>query len=94
MVRKWVILLMLLVVTWGCADMGTRSAREEAPRITKEDLKNQLGSPDLVVLDVRTDKDWSSVDTKIAGAVREDPKDFSMWVGKYPKDKTLVLYCT
>jgi hypothetical protein len=29
---------------------------------------------------------------KIKGAVREDPKQVSSWIDKYPKDKLLVLY--
>jgi rhodanese-related sulfurtransferase len=46
-----------------------------------------------VLIDVRAGKDWTESDTKIKGAVREDPKEFSSWADKYPKDKTLVLYC-
>jgi hypothetical protein len=46
MARKLFLLLMLLVVTWGCAEMGSKAARDEVPRISKEDLKTRLGSPD------------------------------------------------
>jgi rhodanese-related sulfurtransferase len=65
----------------------------EAPRMPKEELKAMLGSPDLVILDVRYGKDWTDSDVKINGAVREDPKIFESWANKYPKDKTIVLYC-
>jgi len=43
------------------------------------------------LIDVRYWKDWSESDQNIVGAVREDPKEFDMWKGKYPKTKTLVL---
>jgi len=65
----------------------------EAPRMPKDELKAMLGSPDLIILDVRYGKDWTDSDLKIKGAVREDPKVFESWANKYPKDKTLVLYC-
>ncbi len=65
----------------------------EVPTITKEDLRAKLGDPNLVVLDVRQGRDWKTSDVKIKGAVRENPGDIAGWAGKYPKNKTLVLYC-
>jgi rhodanese-related sulfurtransferase len=65
----------------------------EAPRMPQEELKAMLASPDLIILDVRYGKDWTDSDVKIKGAVREDPKVFKSWANKYPKDKTIVLYC-
>ena len=65
----------------------------EAPRMPTDELKAMLGSPDLVIVDVRYGKDWTDSDVKIKGAVREDPKVFESWTNKYPKDKTIVLYC-
>jgi len=62
--------------------------------MTKEELKAMLGSPNLVVIDVRYGKDWTDSDLKIKGAVREDPRAIVSWANKYPKDKTLVFYCT
>lgn len=66
----------------------------DAPRISKEELRELLGRPDVVVVDVRTGRDWRRSDEWIAGAVREDPGAVSSWAGKYGKDTTLVLYCT
>jgi rhodanese-related sulfurtransferase len=63
------------------------------PTITHEELKAKLGDPDLIIVDVRRAGHWEASDRKIAGAVREDPKDVEGWAGKYAKDKTLVLYC-
>lgn len=69
-------------------------AGEEAPRITKEELKGMMENPDLVILDVRYGKDWDDSKEKIKGALREDPKrKAETWVEKYAKDKTIVLYC-
>ena len=69
-------------------------AADKAPRMTKEQLKELLGKPDLVLLDVRSRSDWAEGQTKIMGAVREDPgQPTKTWAGKYAKDKTIVLYC-
>jgi hypothetical protein len=65
----------------------------DAPRMTKDELKGMMGNPDLVIIDVRTQQNWADSDLKIRGAVREDPESLDSWVNKYPKDKTLVLYC-
>ena len=79
-------LLMLLASPslFAAADPGT---------ITKEELKAQLGSPDIMILDVRTGTDWNSSEFKIKGAVRADPNEFDKWAEIYPKDKKFVLYC-
>ena len=65
----------------------------EVPRMTKEELKSKLDNPDVVIVDVRVGKDWKGSEFKIKGAVRENPSELSSWAEKYPKDKTLVLYC-
>ena len=65
----------------------------DAPRMASDKLKAMLGSPDLLIIDVRYGQDWTESDLKIKGAIREDPKAFDSWASKYPKDKTLVFYC-
>lgn len=65
----------------------------EVPRMTKEELKAKIGNSDVIIVDVRAGKDWKGSEFKIKGAVRENPSKFSPWAEKYPKDKTLVLYC-
>jgi len=42
---------------------------------------------------VRYKKDWTDSDSKIKGAIREDPESIKSWAEKYSKDKTFVLYC-
>jgi hypothetical protein len=87
----------LLALALGFWTLGwvavSDAASKDIPRITKEELKDQLGAADVVLLDVRAGKDWSSSELKIKGAVRADPKDFDSWDSKYPKEKKIVLYC-
>ncbi len=61
--------------------------------ITKEELKPILTDEDLVIIDVRSGRDWRSSEFKIPGAVHGDPKRFSDWEKNFSKDKTVVLYC-
>jgi predicted sulfurtransferase len=82
----------LLVLVMGVVFVhAARGA--EIPRMTKEQLQAMIDSPDLVVIDLRTEKDWKASEFKIKGAVREDPFAVDGWVEKYPKNKTVVLYC-
>ena len=92
MIRKWIALCLMLLVS-GCTGIDNINAQETAPRMTKDQLKARLGSSDLILLDVRTDKDWSNSAQKIKGAIRLSPKAFEQWAGKYSRNDTLVLYC-
>jgi hypothetical protein len=90
--KRWMAVLLAVVMVAGFA-VAAVAATEDAPRITKEELKGMLGKPELVLLDVRRGKDWDSSEFKIKGAVREDPSKIDEWKGKVDKGKTLVLYC-
>ncbi len=79
--------LMALIAFVGLA------AAQEARMMTKEQLLPLLGKPDVIIIDVRTKYDWDSSKVKIKGAVREEGMKFASWMKKYPKDKTIVLYC-
>lgn len=61
--------------------------------MTKEALKSELDNPNIVVLDVRTGRDWKSSEFKIKGAVRANPGSFDSWSNNFDKNKQLVLYC-
>jgi hypothetical protein len=65
----------------------------EAQFMKKDDLKAVLEKPEIVVLDVRAGRDWSSSEFKIKGAERAAPGQYAQWAEKYPKDATIVLYC-
>jgi rhodanese-related sulfurtransferase len=87
---KQVILVILLILA---ALLPMQSRADDSHAMTKEQLKALLGNPDLTVIDVRTKYDWDTSKVKILGAVREESMKFSSWMNKYPKDKTIVLYC-
>jgi len=94
----WKTILLVLVCLFGglvgaLTWLTEESRGVDVPRITKEQLKSELGNPEVVVLDVRTEGDWNSSNSKIKGAVRENPGDVKSWLDKYPKDKMIVLYC-
>jgi predicted sulfurtransferase len=61
--------------------------------VNKDQLKSELSKPDVIILDVRTQHDSDTSSLKIQGAIHESPSEVSQWINKYPKDKTLVLYC-
>lgn len=66
---------------------------EEIPRLSKEEVRDLMGKPGVVLIDVRYDKSWKKSDTKIAGSVRENPNEIGSWTGKYAKDTKIILYC-
>jgi len=68
-------------------------ASADAPRMSKEELRSRLSDIDLVIIDVRTAHDWGKSNSKIRGAVREDPESVASWAKNYSKKKTIVLYC-
>ena len=65
----------------------------DVPTMNKDELKGQLGSDKVVILDVRSGRDWSSSEFMIQGAVRAAGGDIATWSKNYSKDQTLVLYC-
>jgi predicted sulfurtransferase len=67
-------------------------AAENVPRISKENLKELLGNPDVIILDVRNSENWQESEFKIKGAIRRIPKFFDTWVNEFPRDKRLFLY--
>jgi len=82
--------LIILFMVGGCTTLAKST---DVPRMTKEELKTMLDSPDLVIIDVRQRMDWTDSDLKIKNAVREDPGAVDSWANNYPKDKTLIFYC-
>ena len=84
----WVVLLLAL-----SADLASPALAADAPRMEKDQLKASFGNPGVVIIDVRSYTDWIFSNDKIKGAVRENYRDFEEWSAKYPKDKTIVLYC-
>jgi rhodanese-related sulfurtransferase len=61
--------------------------------MSKEELREKLRNPEFVVIDVRKKPDWDKSSLKIQAATHEDYERVTEWAGKYPRDKTFVLYC-
>jgi hypothetical protein len=64
----------------------------EVPRITKEQLKEMLEKPDVLIFDCRPVEQWRYSDQLIPGAIHEDPLAVQSWAGKYDKNKKVVIY--
>jgi rhodanese-related sulfurtransferase len=82
----------LLALILGVVFTATPLLAASVPTVTKEELKSMLGNEEVVVLDVRAGRDWSTSEFKIEGAVRVDGQYFSA-LDAYSKDMTFVLYC-
>ena len=91
--RKYHLLLVVLLTAILACWANQKPSADDVPRMSKEELKARLGSPDLLILDVRTDRDWESSSQKIKGAIRRNPGIVDFWASDLPKDKTIVLYC-
>ncbi len=90
MVKNFLSTLVLLVLI--ALSYGTVRA-DDGHFVTKEQLLPLLGKPEVIIIDVRTKYDWDESKVKIPGAVHEEGMKFGSWMKKYPKDKTIVLYC-
>jgi hypothetical protein len=66
---------------------------DDISKITKEEVQKIIGQADVLLIDVRYEKNWKKSDMKIAGAIREHPNELGSWVGKYAKNNKLILYC-
>ncbi len=85
--------LRLLVALAAALLIAAGSApAEEVKWITKGELRAQLESPGITIIDVRIGKDWNASDVMVKGAIKEDPKYVSRWSKNYPKDRQLVFY--
>jgi rhodanese-related sulfurtransferase len=89
--RVWVLMAVVIgFLAWGCYQFAVK---DTTPKMTKEELKPLMGDPNVVIIDVRLVDEWKNSESKIKGAVREDPeKTIRDWADKYPKDKTFVFY--
>jgi len=81
------VMLVLVALAFGVA------RADDSHSMTVQQLRSMLGKPDVIIIDVRTNYDWDNSKVKIPGAVKEEGMKFASWMNKYPKDKTIVLYC-
>ena len=95
MLKKYIrtsVTLLILGVVVGFATTPV-SASGDVGIMNKDALKALLGNEDLVILDVRSGRDWSSSEFKIQGAQRVKGREIDKWSASLSKDKKLVLYC-
>ena len=91
MLRRWFFQVVLMMAMFALgAGMATAA---DAPRIGKDEVKAMLGAAETSIIDLRAATDWLMTNLKIKGAVRENPKKVDSWAPRYPKDRTLILYC-
>jgi rhodanese-related sulfurtransferase len=86
--KKIAVILAMLLLS-GVTSVWAGSVKT----MDKDELKAMLDSPDLVILDVRRGRDWSSSEFKITGAERLENEGIDSAVSTLSKDKTIVLYC-
>lgn len=86
---KKIALILVMLLLSGATSVWAGSVKT----MDKEELKAMLDSPDLVILDVRRGRDWSSSEFKITGAQRLENDGVASAVNTLSKDKTIVLYC-
>ncbi len=93
MKEKLPTILTCLLIFFFMGLFANAAFAEDVSRLSKEELKSMMGDPKVVIIDVRTGRDWDGSKLKIMGAVREVPRDATSWAGEYVKRKTYVLYC-
>jgi hypothetical protein len=94
-IRKyWLYALSFLqiLLIFGQAPWLNASDTKPVPRISADQVKQLLGKPDTVIIDVRKPRSWWRTSKKILTAVHEDPAKVDLWAPKYAKDQTLVFY--
>ncbi len=93
MTHRYKIALHLLLLISLLAGLPAIAYASDVSKISKEELNAMLYDPDLLIIDVRRERDWKSSSLKIRGAVWEDFLEADTWAQKYPKNKKIVLYC-
>lgn len=95
--RRWSIFgigwSLVLILFLGDRTFSQPVSYEDIPRMTKEELRPLLGKPDVVILDVRLEKQWEASDSKIPGASHLKEEDVKSWAKIQDRNKTYVLYC-
>ena len=95
-------LIVSLGLQWACTGTGRTSDDQrqslgqqvqEAEMISPEGLQAIISDPDVLVIDLRTPRDWNQSDSKIPGAVRYDPQKLESWAQDLDRDQKIVTYC-
>ena len=84
------LLLMLLIL--GHAPWLNASDTTRVTRISADQVRQLLGQPDTVIIDVRKPRNWWRSGKKILTAVRENPSTVDQWASKYTRNQSLIFY--
>ena len=91
-IRLYAVLFIQILLIIGLTPGLNASDTESVPRLSADQVKQLLGKPDTVILDVRKPRNWWRTSKKILSAVREDPSKIDQWAPKYAKNQTLIFY--
>ena len=83
--------VMLITLLFCC--IAKLAFGQDVTMIGKDNLRELLGQDKVVVVDVRTGRDWKTSEFKIKGAVRSPNSKIVRWAAPYAKDTVFVLYC-
>jgi hypothetical protein len=92
--KKQAVSYLVFLLICGYAIGGIADDETEVPIIFAPQVKQMLGNPNTVIIDVRRYRNWWRSSKKILTAVREDPSRVNQWIQKYAGDKTLIFYCS
>ena len=65
----------------------------DIPIMSKENLKEKLGSGEITILDARSGNHWDGSIFKIPGALRTPADQIEIWSTRFNKNQKLVVYC-
>ena len=76
-------------------DLKRRTQMSAAPRISVDELKRRMDSgEDFTIIDVRNPQAWAESDTMIPESIHMSSQDLETNLGRIPKNRPLVTYCT
>jgi len=84
------IFLALLVGVVACISIP--ETVDDIPRITVEELKTELDSGSVTVIDVRSERSYEAA--HIPGSINIPESDIESRLGELDKDQLIVIYCT
>ncbi len=93
--RKAALITLVIPLVLALALAGytaTFDSVEQVPRLTMDQVKEMLGKPDVVILDVRYIKQFEQSDKKLPGATWVDPEKIADYAASIPRDKTIITY--
>jgi len=86
-------IVLLAAVLLALAGLRPAFAAADFQLITKEELKTQLGSTGLIIMDGRSQAQRVESKVQIPGSVWIAEEKLDSWVKDTPRETKLVLYC-